>query len=178
MRRLAAFAVAIILIAASGHVMVQGSELTEEERLNKELIEWVFAEGVNKHNPDAWDSVLADNYVRYCDAMPPRMQELHGTETMKQFLAEHFAAFPDWDEQIIQMVVEDDKVAIVSIGTGTMTGGMGPFKPTGKRVKITDIMVHRFKDGKIIESWVSWDNVNFMTQAGLTPVPSEEEGKQ
>ena len=165
----------ILLIVILGNVRVLSSELTEEEKTNKELIEWLFTEGLNKQNPDAFDSVLADDYVRYCDAMPPEMQVLRGKETMIQFLTEHFITFPDWNGKIIQMVIEDDMVAIVAIGTGTMTGKMGPHKPTGKSVKVTEIMMHRFRDKKIIETWVSWDNVNFLTQAGLMGSPESSE---
>lgn len=177
MNKFATYVLSILLIVILGNVKVLSSELTEEEKTNKELIEWLFTEGLNKQNPEAFDSVLADDYVRHCDAMPPEMQLLKGKETMKKFLAEHFVTFPDWNEEIIQMIVEDDMIAIVAIGTGTMTGKMGPYNPTGKSVKVTDIMMHRFKNGKIIETWVTWDNVNFLTQAGLMESPESSNDK-
>lgn len=170
-RKLAVVLIVALLVAFGFQRSTSASDLTAEEELNKKNLEWVFAEGVNKQNPDAWDRVTSPDYIRYCDAMPPELQVLRGLETMKKFLAEHFAAFPDWNEQIIQMVVQDDKIAVVSIATGTMTGKMGPFEPTGGKVKITDIMIFRFVDGMIVESWITWDNVSFMTQVGLMPPP-------
>ena len=73
MRRLVILAAAIVMILSGVQAMAQGSGLTEEEKLNKQVLEWVFAEGVNAQNLDAWDSVLAPEYVRHCDAMPPGM---------------------------------------------------------------------------------------------------------
>lgn len=152
------------------------SDMTEKEVQNKNLIEWIYVEGVNKQNPDAWDSVLSADYVRHCDAMPPDMQEIHGIETMKEFLAGHFVAFPDWHEEITQIVVQGDRVAMVTIGTGTMTGQLGPFAPTNKKVREMNIMIHRIENGNIAETWITWDNLNFMNQAGLT-IPGAGGGK-
>jgi len=127
MSRVATFTIAVSLVFASSHLMGRDSGLSKEEQTNKEVIEWIFAEGLNKQNPEACDSVLSDDYVRYCDAMPPDLHVMRGKEIMLKFLAEHFVTFPDWNEEIIEMVVENDKVAIVSVATGTMIGKMGPY---------------------------------------------------
>lgn len=149
---------------------------SKEEALNIERVKWIYAEGVNKQNPDAWDEVLTEDYVRHCDAMPPGMQEMKGIETMKGFLKEHFAAFPDWHEEITQIMADGDMVAVVTIGTGTMTGAFGPFQPTGKSAEEMNVIMFRFEDGKIAESWITWDNLNFMNQLGLEiPYPSAPE---
>lgn len=146
----------------------------ETEESNKELVRYITEEGVNKHNPDKWDEVLTEDYVRHCEAMPPELQEIRGIETMKGFLKEHFAAFPDWRESIDLMIAEGDKVAYITTGTGTQTGQMGPFPPSNKQCNVKTFIVHRFEDGKIAESWVSWDNVAFLTQLGHFPPPSPD----
>lgn len=85
------------------------------------------------------------------------------------------ASIPDWHEEIDLIVAEGDKVAYITTGTGTQTGSMGPFPPTGKTMEIVNVVVHRFKDGKIAESWVGWDNVAARTQLGLLlPLPAGE----
>lgn len=172
MTRFVVFAVTCLLVICCLPGVAFGSELTDQEKQNKALLEMVFTEGVNGQDLAVFDSALAVDYVRHCDAMPPGMRELVGPEMMKGFLTEHFAAFPDWDEQITQMVCQDDLIAIITIGTGTMTGDFGPFKATGRKIKITNIAQHRFKDGKIAETWITWDNLFFMEQAGLAPPPA------
>lgn len=144
---------------------------TEEQ--NKQVVRYITEEGVNKQNPDKWDEVLTADYVRHCEAMPPELQEIRDIETMKGFLKEHFAAFPDWHESIDLILAEGDKVAYITTGTDTQTGAMGPLPASNKQCNVKTFIVHRFEDGKIAESWVSWDNVAFLTQLGHFPPPAE-----
>ena len=67
------------------------------------------------------------------------------------------------------LVGEGDFVAWRSTGTGTQQGPMGPFPATGRRMSITIIGMHRFENGKIAETWTSWDNVAALGQLGLLP---------
>jgi predicted ester cyclase len=90
---------------------------------------------------------------------------------MKDFLREHFVAFPDWHEEIELMLAEGDKVACVTMGTGTQTGQMGPFPRSGKKVEVVSIIVHRLERTKIAETWISWDNVAVLTQLGHLAPP-------
>ena len=77
----------------------------------------------------------------------PELQEIHGIETMRQFLKEHFAAFPDWHEKIELILAEGGKVAYIT--TGTQTGKMGNSPPGGKRLKVTNLIIHRIENGKM-----------------------------
>jgi predicted ester cyclase len=136
---------------------------------NKEIIRYVMEEGVNKQNLDVFDEILDENYVRNCQAMPSGFQEIKGIKAMKDFLSQHFIAFPDWNEEILFMIAEGDKVAYISRGTGTQTGPMGAIPATEKFVSIDNYIIQRLEKGKIVESWVSWDNVYFLNQLGLLP---------
>jgi steroid delta-isomerase-like uncharacterized protein len=144
------------------------------EAKNKAIIERVYEEGVNKQNPDAWDEIIAPDYVRHCQAMPPEQQEIHGLEEMKAFLKENFTTFPDWHEEIQFMIAEGDKVAYVSVGTGTQNGPMGNLPPSGKKIEVVGFAVHRFEDGKVAESWVGWDNLATFRQLGFFPLTEEK----
>jgi len=77
--------------------------------------------------------------------------------------------FPDYREDVEMLVGEGDFVAWRSKGTGTQLGPMGPFPATGRRMSITIIGMHRFENGKIAETWTSWDNVAALAQLGLMP---------
>lgn len=136
---------------------------------NKEIVRYIMEEGVNKQNLDAFNEILVENYVRHCQAMPPDFQEIEGIEIMRQFLSQHFTAFPDWHEEILFMIAEGDKVAYISRGTGTQTGSMGSISATGKFVSINNYIIQRLENGKIVESWVSWDNIYFFNQLGIAP---------
>jgi hypothetical protein len=81
----------------------------------------------------AFEKVLSPNYLRHCQAMPPPLREIHGIETMTNFLKEFFDAVPDYQEKIDLIMTERDKVAYITTGTSTQTGQMGAFPPSGKR---------------------------------------------
>lgn len=120
---------------------------------------------------DAFVSMLAPGYVRHCQAMPHGMQELRGPDAMRAWLLDNKISFPDYAEEIEMLVAEADYVAWRSLGTGTMLGPLGPFPPTGRRMAITIIGMHRFEDGKVAETWTSWDNMAALAQLGLLPAP-------
>ena len=62
--------------------------------------------------------------------------------------------------------------------TGTQTGEMDGLPPSGKSYSIVNIIIHRFENGKIAETWVSWDNVAMLTQLGYFPPSTPEEQTQ
>jgi steroid delta-isomerase-like uncharacterized protein len=124
---------------------------------------------VSAGDVDGFTSFLAQGYVRHCQAMPPGMQELRGAAAMRDWLLANRASFPDYREELETLVAEGDCVAWRSVGSGTLLGPMGPFPATGRRMSITIIGVHRFENGRIAETWTSWDNVAALTQLGLLP---------
>jgi len=140
----------------------------EVQERNMAIVRHVH-EQVNRGIQAVFDEVLAADYARHCQAMPPEAQELRGAEPLKAFVREHLVAFPDWQDNIDFMFATDDKVAYVTTSTGMQTGQMGPFPPTGKRVKLVSIIIQRLENEKIAETWISWDNVSFMTQLGHYP---------
>jgi steroid delta-isomerase-like uncharacterized protein len=118
---------------------------------------------------DGFVAILATDYVRHCQAMPPGMQELRGTAAMRDWLLANRASFPDYREELETLVAEGDCVAWRSVGSGTQLGALGPFPATGRRMSITIIGMHRFENGRIAETWTSWDNVAALSQLGLLP---------
>jgi predicted ester cyclase len=50
---------------------------------------------------------------------------------------------------------------------------MGGFPATGKEFTLDNIIIQRLENGKVAETWVSWDNVAFLSQLGLMPPPAQ-----
>ncbi len=88
---------------------------------------------------------------------------------MRQRLMADQTTFPDYREEIEQLVAEGDYVAWRSRGTGTQRGPLGPFPATGKKMSIVIIGMHRFEGERGAETWTSWDNLAALTQLGLLP---------
>ncbi len=138
---------------------------------NKSIVRGYLEEVWNKKNPGVLERFIAPGYVRHCEAMPYPLQEIQGIEGLKQMYSMTIASCPDWDEQIEILSAEGDKVAYLSKATATQKGPFGPFPASGKSFKVTIIGIHRIEKGKIAETWVTWDNVAWLTQLGHFPSP-------
>jgi steroid delta-isomerase-like uncharacterized protein len=129
---------------------------------------WMRAlEQLSAGDVDAFVEVFAPGYVRHCQAMPPQLQEIHGTAAMRDWLLGNKAAFPDYREALEEIVGEGNMLAWRSVGTGTQQGAFGPFPASGRRLSIVIIGMHRFENGKIAETWTSWDGGTAARQLGL-----------
>jgi steroid delta-isomerase-like uncharacterized protein len=151
----------------------QDATMKKIEAENMATIRYIHAE-MAKGNIDAFDEVLAPNYVRHCQAMPPEMQEMTDPSLLKAFVADFIGSVSDYSETIDLMMADGDKVAYITTMYGTQTGPMGGLPASGKEFKIVNIIVQRFENGKIAETWVSWDNLAMLSQLGFFPPPEQK----
>ena len=162
------------IVAMALAVTAQADDLSTEEieQRNMEIIRQTHA-SLAAGDVDAFKAAISPNYTRHCQAMPPGLQELHGTEEFFAFIEEFTKAVPSYTDSLSNMIADGDRVAYVSTITGTQTGPMGVFPATGKTFTLVNIIMQRLEDGKVVETWVSWDNVAFLSQLGLMPGPPD-----
>lgn len=151
----------------------QDSAVREMEEQNKALVQRIHAE-VSNGNLGIFDEVLAPNYIRHCQAMPPELQEIHGTEIFKAFVADFVNAVSNCKDEIEFIIADSNMVAYVTTTTGIQTGPMGDLPASGKEFMLKNIVIQRIEDGKIAETWISWDNVAMLTQLGFFPPPESD----
>ena len=100
---------------------------------------------------------------------------LRGHEQVRQYTEALWTAFPDGAFSFAGQVLADDAAATELVFTGTHTGPLatpnGEIPPTGRRVTIHSVSILRFKDGLIASEHAYLDQLEFMTQLGLTPAP-------
>jgi steroid delta-isomerase-like uncharacterized protein len=164
--------VLVVSLLVAGVVVLPGcsNEPNREtiEQRNMEVVRGAHA-ALQSGDLEGFKAAIAPNYIRHCQAMPPGLQELHGTEEFFAFIEEFIDAVPEYDETITQMIAHEDRVAYISTMTGVQTGPMGDFPATGNEFTLVNIIIQRLEDGKVAETWVSWDNVAFLSQLGLLP---------
>jgi predicted ester cyclase len=148
----------------------QNEDFKKMEKENIAKIKYIHAE-MAKGNIDVLDEVLAPNYVRHCQAMPPGLQEIHGSKQFKAFVGDFISAVSDYSETFDVIMADSDKVAYVTTMKGTQTGPMGGLPASGKKFTCVNIIIQRFEDGKVAETWVTWDNVAMLSQLGFFPPP-------
>ena len=165
----------LLLIVLLALLMISGcsqnSAVTELEEQNKALVQRIHSE-VSNGNLEIFDEVLSPDYVRHCQAMPPELQEIHGTEVFKAFVADFVNAVSNCKDEIEFIIADSNMVAYVTTTTGTQTGPMGDLPASGKEFMLKNIVIQRIENGKIAETWISWDNVAMLTQLGFFP-PAE-----
>jgi predicted ester cyclase len=90
---------------------------------------------------------------------------------VKRLFAEFRSAFPDWHEEIVELVAEGDTVAGRFRCSGTHLGEFLGNPPTGKRMEVEEVFFLRAEDEKFVDFWELEDSMGRMRQLGLIPTP-------
>ena len=131
-----------------------------EENKALALRSWEFLE-----NPDILDEVYVPDLVWH-----EPDQEVRGYEEARQFVSMYKTAFPDLNVTVEDAIVQGDKVVTRYTVRGTHQGEIEEFgPPTGRQVELEGITIHRIEDGKIVEEWERYDNLDILHQLGLVP---------
>ena len=78
------------------------------------------------------------------------------------------AAMPDLRYTIEDMVVGDDAVAVRTTMSGTHRGDFFGLPPTGRSVRVNQINIEHFRDGRIVSHHRVTDMAELMRQLGVT----------
>ena|SRR5215204_1532787 len=124
-----------------------------------------FEEVWNKGREDAIDEMFAEDGIGH--GLPTDDGEpIHGPKEFKPFFKKFRDAFPNIKVTIGETVCEGDKIASVCYVSGLHEGeGIG-LSPTNQPVDFAGIVMVKLKDGKIVESWNSFDFMKMYTQLG------------
>jgi predicted ester cyclase len=93
---------------------------------------------------------------------------------VKRLFAEFRSAFPDWHEDIVELVAEENTVAGRFRCSGTHLGEFLGEAPTGKRMEVEEVFFLRAENGKFADFWALEDSLGRMRQLGLLPLRSDE----
>ena len=123
-----------------------------------------FSDALNARDLDALEKIVVPDIQRYSPATPDI--RVRNFEELCAFLETDAVTFPDNRVRVDTLVAEGDLVGFWAVYSGTQTGPMGPFPPSGRRVEIEFSGLFRFEKGRIAEIKVLWDNVALLTQLG------------
>ena len=86
-----------------------------------------------------------------------------GPEGVQEIVTRTRGHFPDYHEEIQDVIASGDRVVLRLKNTGTYAG-KGPM--AGKSFEVADFMAVRIEDGKIAEQWGLFDLYSFHVQLG------------
>ena len=130
-----------------------------------------FIEAYNNRNINYLnliDDLVSPDYIDHSNKV--------NREGLKQLFLMGLKAFPDWHENIEDIIAEGDKVWVRLSYTGTHRGEFMGISPTGKKIMSKAVDIYRIVDGKLLEYWNVTDNVNIFKQVGAIEVT--EKGKR
>ncbi len=132
---------------------------------NKAILKRFWEEIFNEGNASVVDELVAKDYLNH-DLIPG---EAPGSEGLKQFVFLLRNAFPDLHFTVQKTVAAEDTVVTRWQAMGEHGGEFMGVPPTGKRVSVTGMAMHRVDNGKVVEAWNNWDGLGMLTQLGVLP---------
>jgi predicted ester cyclase len=147
-------------------VDADGSERVSDEnkRLVREITEVVW----NRCGLDRIPEFYAPDFVADYRPYAPLRE---GHEGIRGMVERAWAAFPDYHEELHELVAEGDRVVARFTISGTQEGHWGLLPPTGRRVKFEEIVILEIRDGKIHGQHGVVDNLSALRQLGVLPSP-------
>jgi steroid delta-isomerase-like uncharacterized protein len=127
--------------------------------------------GVLDRRADAWRRLdaetLAADYAE--DAVvesPLAGGTTQGRDQIRQVFQTYFVAFPDLGMDVEEVLVDDQRAAVMATFTGTDRGGFMGMPATGRRVTIPVVFLYEFRDGKIVRDRRVYDFTGMLVQVG------------
>ena len=128
--------------------------------------EW-FEEVWNRRRADAIDRLMAPNAQVHGLVGGP----IVGPAGFKPFHRTFCESFPEFHVDVVQSLVDGDRVAVVCHVTGRHDGDALGGKATGKSVDFWGMTLGRVENGQIIEGWNSYDFLSMYQQIGWVSSP-------
>ncbi len=133
---------------------------------NKAIVRRLYEEVWNKRRVELVDELMSPSHAMHDNHLP---DSGIGPEAYKRNVARFVAGFPDLRFTVEDMLVENDKVAVGWTISGTHKGEFRGISPTGRKVSVEGITINHIADGKIMDSYVSWDALGLLQQLGAAP---------
>jgi steroid delta-isomerase-like uncharacterized protein len=137
---------------------------------SKAIVRRLYEEVWNKRKLELVSDLISPSHALHDNNFPGSSV---GPEAYRAQMAIYLEAFPDLHFTAEDIVAEKDKVAASWTISGTHKGEIWGVRPTNKKMSFEGITIHHIANGKIIDSYISWDALGLMRQLGLVPARPE-----
>ena len=140
----------------------------------KHIIKRFVEELWNARRLDVGDQIFSEDCVTHQLRSGVLAEPAHrGPQAMKEHVSGWLMSFPDLRFNVEQMIAERDHVVSHLVMEGTNQGTWMGIAPTGKRLQIRLITIHRIANSKIAEDWVLVESLGLFQQLGVLPDTEE-----
>lgn len=142
--------------------MEKANERAAKIEHNKALARKWILDGWNQNrNREIIGEIFSENWV---DGNPAFPDQPKGIEGAMYYVDVYRNIFPDIQFTMTHLLAESDQVCFRFTAEATHKGEIMGIAPTGKRVKISGIVIHRVENGKFAESWNEIDLLGIQQQ--------------
>lgn len=134
---------------------------------HRALVRRLHDEVWNPAREPAVDAFYAADFRNH--QSPPHVAD---RDDLRRFAIDCARGFPDYTITILDDVVEGDRLVLRYAFRGTHTGEFAGMPPTGRQVDANSVIIYRFADGKVAETWWHQDTLSVLQQLGVVPVPA------
>lgn len=163
--------VLLVAVVPLSFVFAQEDDMVATEETNKAIVQRLLEESFTTGDLDVLAEVVSPDVV---DHELEAMEGMSAFETLSVSITMLNSAIPDFEIEIIDIIAEGDKVAVIATWTGTHEGEFMGLPATGNEINIPIFDLFRVEDGLIVEHWGVTDNLAFMSQFGAIPMPEME----
>lgn len=163
---LASFALLIFSVSACNLFRTSSDRKLEEK--NKNIVRQTHEEVWSKGNMTLVDELYTPDYVGHW----PAGADTHGRNELRQRIITSRANYPDFTEDIEQIIAEGNLVVTRFRASGTFTGNIEGISLKNRGVTIQEITIYRIDKGKIAEQWTIANNLLLMQQLGFEMHPA------
>jgi len=135
----------------------------QNKRLVREITDVIW----NGRDLDRITEFYAPDFVG--DYRPYVLREGHAG--VRAMVEGAWTAFPDYHEEVHELIAEGDRVVVHLTISGTQQGQWGPLPATGKRAAFDEIVILQIRDGKVLRQRGIVDNLSALRQLGAVPTP-------
>jgi len=134
------------------------------EDKNKAIVRRIIDDVWNARRPELIDDLFRKDFI-----LRTREGRLFGPDGYRHFYTLYIKAFPDLKLTIDDLISEGDRVVCLYTATGTHSGQIMDIAPTGKTITTKGVVITRFSEGKMSESWHFHDDLTLMQEIGALP---------
>ena len=118
------------------------------------------------------DDVFAPDYVNHGGLIIDLMR---GPEAIKVSVALYRRAFPHLQITVDALRADGDRVVLTWVARSTAVAAVRGRSAQEPHGTLTGKTVSRIAEGRIVESWTTWDHGDVLERVGLIPPPADAE---
>jgi steroid delta-isomerase-like uncharacterized protein len=117
----------------------------------------------SKGNFELISNIYTEDYVGHF----PGGHTVNGRDGIRNAVESHRVSFPNWNEQVLEIIVSGDNAATRYRSRGTHDGEFLGIPATGNEIDILEASIYRMVDGQIAEQWAFPDVASLQQQISL-----------